>query len=474
MPLGLPYPLSNIVEDTTPELGGDLDVNGKSIVSVSDGNILIDPDGDGLVGVKLFGDPVERFNIAGNIGFEQVDDVTGTQYNAITLTEDSGAGSLDAGEYFYDFRFVTDEGRTTSLYSLGRDPLGITVGANGAVNITGIPISPDPRVTGRMIMRTAVGQVKYLARPLYTIDDNTTTSWTDDGSLTPSGAINYQSGNSTGGGITIDGVTALKLDTYNAIVGYEAAPDYTGYDSVCVGSGAGNSMTTCSSSIMIGSSAGRDVTTGSSNIMIGRLAGWRIDTGANNIWIGSNAYPASGANSSDENVVVGIGAGQSGPQLSSHNGNVMIGFEAGKSRGGAQNILIGKRAGMPPSSQSGASYNICIGGYCGQDITTAQRCLLIGNGIDVVDPALDYQLNIMDTIIGITEHGGGEGVITLDAVLQLIERSADPSAPAEGQCVIWMSDGTGKGDDGDVLIASTAGGTTKWATLFDHSAGAAW
>ena len=58
--------------------------------------------------------------------------------------------------------------------------------------------------------------------------------------------------------------------------------------------------------------------------------------------------------------------------------------------------------------------------------------------------------------------------------LHLLERSSDPSEPAEGQAVIWMSDGTGKGDDGDILIASKAGGTTKWGTLFDHSAGGAW
>lgn len=58
--------------------------------------------------------------------------------------------------------------------------------------------------------------------------------------------------------------------------------------------------------------------------------------------------------------------------------------------------------------------------------------------------------------------------------LHLLERSSDPSEPAEGQCVVWMSDGTGKGDDGDILIASKAGGTTKWGTLFDHSVGNAW
>ena len=40
---------SDIVGDTTPQLGGNLDVNGKSIVSVSNGNISITPNGSGKV-----------------------------------------------------------------------------------------------------------------------------------------------------------------------------------------------------------------------------------------------------------------------------------------------------------------------------------------------------------------------------------------------------------------------------------------
>ena len=41
--------LSNIVEDTTPQLGGSLDVNGQDIVSVSNGNITLTPNGSGVV-----------------------------------------------------------------------------------------------------------------------------------------------------------------------------------------------------------------------------------------------------------------------------------------------------------------------------------------------------------------------------------------------------------------------------------------
>jgi hypothetical protein len=41
--------IENVVEDTTPQLGGNLDVNGNSIVSTSNGNIAITPNGTGSV-----------------------------------------------------------------------------------------------------------------------------------------------------------------------------------------------------------------------------------------------------------------------------------------------------------------------------------------------------------------------------------------------------------------------------------------
>ncbi len=40
--------ISNVVADTTPQLGGNLDVNGNSIVSVSNGNIVLAPNGTGM------------------------------------------------------------------------------------------------------------------------------------------------------------------------------------------------------------------------------------------------------------------------------------------------------------------------------------------------------------------------------------------------------------------------------------------
>jgi hypothetical protein len=65
-------PLVNVVEDTTPQLGGSLDVNGQSIVSVSNGNITLAPNGTGKVIIS---------------GELQIDGTT-TTINSTTLTVD--------------------------------------------------------------------------------------------------------------------------------------------------------------------------------------------------------------------------------------------------------------------------------------------------------------------------------------------------------------------------------------------------
>ena len=41
--------ISNVVEDSTPQLGGDLDVNSNGLVSTSNGNIALTPNGSGVV-----------------------------------------------------------------------------------------------------------------------------------------------------------------------------------------------------------------------------------------------------------------------------------------------------------------------------------------------------------------------------------------------------------------------------------------
>lgn len=72
--------ISNVVEDTTPQLGGSLDVNGQKIVSVSNGNIDIEPNGTGNV-------------LLGNFTFD-ADQTVGAGQDNYVLTYDNSSGTI--------------------------------------------------------------------------------------------------------------------------------------------------------------------------------------------------------------------------------------------------------------------------------------------------------------------------------------------------------------------------------------------
>lgn len=97
-------------------------------------------------------------------------------------------------------------------------------------------------------------------------------------------------------------------------------------------------------------------------------------------------------------------------------------------------------------------------------ITTANTRTITPADADMTIPSTTNHTDLTD---------GGETTLHRHP-FELLEKSADPTQPSEGEAVIWMSDGTGKGDDGDILMASTAGGVTNYSIIFDHSAGTAW
>lgn len=78
--------LTSLVQDTTPRLGGDLNVLGNKIISATNGDIWLDPDGTGYV--KL-----------GTLSFK-ADTTLGAQVDNYVLTYDHTAGviSLEASQ----------------------------------------------------------------------------------------------------------------------------------------------------------------------------------------------------------------------------------------------------------------------------------------------------------------------------------------------------------------------------------------
>jgi hypothetical protein len=54
-----------------------------------------------------------------------------------------------------------------------------------------------------------------------------------------------------------------------------------------------------------------------------------------------------------------------------------------------------------------------------------------------------------------------DGISLVCRYLVFSERVTDPADPAEGQAVMWMSDGTGSGDAGEIMLKVTTGGVTS-------------
>jgi hypothetical protein len=87
--------ITDVVQDTTPQLGGNLDINTYSIVSTSDGNINITPNGTG----KVVLDGISYPDTDGTDGqFIKTDGSGVLSFGAMTLSYSSGTATGDGTE----------------------------------------------------------------------------------------------------------------------------------------------------------------------------------------------------------------------------------------------------------------------------------------------------------------------------------------------------------------------------------------
>jgi hypothetical protein len=107
--------ITDVVQDTTPQLGGNLDINTYSIVSTSDGNINITPNGTGKV-------------VLDGISYPDTDGTDGQ----FIKTNGSGVLSFGAMTLSYSSGTATGDGSTTTAtISSGRTVNDILVFVNG-------------------------------------------------------------------------------------------------------------------------------------------------------------------------------------------------------------------------------------------------------------------------------------------------------------------------------------------------------
>ena len=146
---------TNLVDDTTPQLGGDLDINGNAIVSTSNGNIAITPNGSGKVILDGLSHPTAdgsngqflKTNGAGVLSFASVTQATGNELE--NLSEDTSpqlGGNLDVNG--------------NDIVSTSNANIDILPNGSGVVNLDGNRSSGGVSVSDGLIdIRTGTGNV---------------------------------------------------------------------------------------------------------------------------------------------------------------------------------------------------------------------------------------------------------------------------------------------------------------------------
>jgi hypothetical protein len=369
-------------------------------------------DASGLADSKLFWDaanrrlgigldytgtsPQKALDISGDINITQVV----CPPNTYTLTGTTGGGLDDGAVYHYAIAFVTANGDTDVYGDTSKD-ITLAVGQN-AVEITNIPVSVDPRVTGRRIYRS-IGGGNVATGGSILINNNTDTSYTDliaDGSLSTSYGTMYRKDNLTMRGIYVNNILMAKLGKWNMGVGNDVLGHVTfGFGNFAFGKESLHGITTGTENIGVGSSAFGNITTGSWNVGVGYSVGSYNQAGERNTAVGANACRMVSWGSSHYNS--GFGNNALCNIANGNNYNSGFGHYAGFNVQANYGIFLGAYAGYQSSAVALGDYNIFLGVYAGDNATTgAYGNVLIGKLIDLPIAGGNRQLSIGNLIYG--------------------------------------------------------------------------
>ncbi len=405
--------LSNLVEDTTPQLGGTLDVLGNVITSTTSNTVIQ------TLAVSGSGDQTAKYIYiqAGN-------------------ATSSDGGTTVGGRVFIDGGSATTSGSATGgVVNVGTDAAKTTLSVNtGNNNMTGGSILRSGNSNIGLQIRTYNGTTETITLQSAVISGNATLklqgqtwpaatgttgqilstngsgvcSWID----APSGGgggdpatpiaegILYGYTPATGTNLSVAlgqySLDAQTTGTRNVAIGSNALTDLTtGTDNIAIGNQAMENNIACTTNIGIGFNAMRDIgtdgnTTGIRNVAIGTnamryatsatrncaigdVALFSLTTGYDNMAIGRSAlYNLTTANS---NVAVGTNA------LTANitgNSNTAVGYTAGQAATGQSGTFVGTGAGNFVTT---GNYNTCIGqgaGGSASGITTGSRNICIG------------------------------------------------------------------------------------------------
>jgi len=421
--------LLNVVEDKTPQLGGSLDVNGNKLVSTSNGNIDIEPNGTGNVLLGNF-----TFDADQSVGAGQDDYVLTYDHSTglISLEVSSGGGGGTPGGSDTQIQY-NDGGSFGGVAGFAWDD------AANELLITAQAASDTP-----VNIRAAASQTANLQE----WQDNSGTAFariTNDGEFSNTGGETgcevFGDGAVPGGTNNVLVGNGVTTDNTNCtVIGHNASA--TGTGQTVIGRAASATYAGSGNSVVIGNSAS---TTGQTAIVIGTSTS---SSGSSTVTIGDGANTGN-----SNNVAIGKGSDASGGNA------VAIGKDATTTFGGNINaVALGDNATCSAQSTTALGRN---------SQATGTQATAVGN--DAVASATEA------CAFGFSADSSHTSSICIGARTE---------STANFQCVIghanapitnfYIGEGVTSASPQDLLLSATgASGTNVSAADLEIAAGAA-
>ena len=202
--------ISDVVSDTTPQLGGDLDVNGNAIVSASNGNISITPNGSG----KVILDGLSHPTSDGSAGQFLKTDGAGNLAFATVTTDLSGDSTPQLGGNL--------DVNGNSIVSASNGNISITPNGSGKVILDGLSHPTSDGSNGQVLTTDGAGNLSFTSKTVDTTNlvDDTTPQLGGDLDINGNAIVSTSNGNiaitpNGSGKVILDGLSHPTADGSN-------------------------------------------------------------------------------------------------------------------------------------------------------------------------------------------------------------------------------------------------------------------